>query len=37
MATAIGEGDEADRCAQFLQQLDPNGVPADEFASLPPA
>lgn len=28
-AAAIGENDEADRCAIFLQQLDPSGVPAD--------
>jgi uncharacterized protein DUF3151 len=27
MAAAIGETDEADRCAQFLQQLDPAGPP----------
>lgn len=30
MAAAIGEHDEADRCVQFLAQLDPSGVPADE-------
>jgi hypothetical protein len=29
MAAAIGEADEAERCALFLQQLDPSGVPAD--------
>lgn len=29
MAAAIGEQDEAERCALFLQQLDPAGVPAD--------
>lgn len=29
MAAAIGEVDEAERCAIFLQQLDPSGVPAD--------
>lgn len=29
MATAIGERDEADRIATFMQQLDPSGVPAD--------
>jgi hypothetical protein len=29
MADAIGETDEADRIALFLQQLDPGGVPAD--------
>jgi hypothetical protein len=34
MATAIGEHDEAERCAQFLLQLDPSGVPADELARL---
>jgi Protein of unknown function (DUF3151) len=28
MAAAIGETDEAERCAQFLQQLDPAGPPA---------
>lgn len=28
MAAAIGELDEADRIAVFMQQLDPNGVPA---------
>jgi hypothetical protein len=28
MATEIGEDDEAARCAQFLMQLDPSGVPA---------
>jgi hypothetical protein len=28
-ATAIGEGDEAERCAMFLQQLDPEWPPAD--------
>jgi Protein of unknown function (DUF3151) len=30
-ATEIGEEDEANRCAQFLMQLDPSGVP-EEFA-----
>lgn len=30
MAAAIGEDDEAVRCRQFLAQLDPGGVPADE-------
>ncbi|MEZ5216784.1 MAG: DUF3151 family protein [Ilumatobacteraceae bacterium] len=29
MAAAIGETDEAERCAVFLQQLDPTGVPAE--------
>jgi hypothetical protein len=33
-ADAIGETDEAVRCHQFLHQLDPEGVPADETASL---
>jgi hypothetical protein len=28
MAAAIGEHDEAERCAQFLQQLDPGGPPS---------
>jgi hypothetical protein len=28
-ATAIGEGDEAERCAHFLRQLDPAWPPAD--------
>jgi len=28
-AEAIGETDEADRCAQFLRQLDPDWPPAD--------
>jgi hypothetical protein len=32
MAAAIGEHDEAERCALFLVQLDPSGVPADESA-----
>ncbi len=27
MAAEIGEGDEAERCAEFLQQLDPAGPP----------
>ena len=27
-AMAIGEADEADRCATFLAQLDPGGIPA---------
>ena len=35
MATAIGEEDEAARCAQFLQQLDPSGVPAEAIAAIP--
>jgi hypothetical protein len=29
MAAAIGERDEAERIAVFLQQLDPSGIPAD--------
>ena len=29
-AVAIGESDEAERCAQFLMQLDPSGVPESE-------
>lgn len=29
-AAAIGELDEAERCAQFLMQLDPSGVPDSE-------
>ncbi len=29
MATAIGEESEATRCAQFLMQLDPSGVPQE--------
>lgn len=37
MATAIGEQDEADRCAQFLLQLDPGGVPAEVVERVPPA
>jgi hypothetical protein len=35
MADAIGEADESDRCAQFLLQLDPNGVPDDVIAAIP--
>lgn len=34
MAEAIGEDDEATRCAQFLMQLDPTGVPAEQVASI---
>lgn len=34
MAAAIGEHDEAERCEQFLLQLDPGGVPADERAAI---
>lgn len=29
MAAEIGETDEAERCRQFLLQLDPSGIPAD--------
>jgi hypothetical protein len=29
MAATIGERDEAERIALFMQQLDPNGIPAD--------
>jgi hypothetical protein len=29
MAATIGERDEADRIAVFIQQLDPSGIPAD--------
>ena len=29
-AEAIGEADEAQRCAEFLYQLDPGGIPAGE-------
>ncbi len=35
-AQSIGEMDEADRCAQFLMQLDPSGVPESVHASIPP-
>ena len=34
MATAIEEDDEATRCAQFLLQLDPNGVPEDVLEAM---
>jgi hypothetical protein len=34
-AAAIGETDEAERCAQFIFQLDPTGVPADVAAAIP--
>ena len=29
MAAAIGERDEAERIAVFMQQLDPSGIPAE--------
>ena len=35
MAAAIGETDEAERCAQFLSQLDPSVAPGDDGG--PPA
>lgn len=35
-ADVIGEDDEAERCAQFLLQLDPGGVPADVRSGFPP-
>ncbi len=34
MATEIGEESEATRCAQFLMQLDPNGVPQDHVDEI---
>lgn len=34
-AAAIGEDDEAERCAQFLLQLDPAGVPDEIRAGFP--
>ena len=34
MASVIGEVDEAERCEQFLLQLDPGGVPADARAAI---
>jgi hypothetical protein len=34
-AASIGEADEAERCALFLLQLDPRGVPA-EFGAIAP-
>lgn len=37
MAVEIGEEDEATRCAQFLLQLDPNGVPEDRLEAMRPA
>ncbi|MEO6571654.1 MAG: DUF3151 family protein [Ilumatobacteraceae bacterium] len=35
IAQAIGETEEADRCAQFLLQLDPSGVPSDIVEAIP--
>ncbi|HEY5664148.1 MAG TPA: DUF3151 family protein [Ilumatobacter sp.] len=37
MAEAIGERDEAERCRQFLLQLDPGGVPPEVATAVPPA
>ena len=34
MASEIGEIDEAERCAQFLLQLDPHGVPPERAAAF---
>ena len=34
MADEIGETDEASRCAQFLMQLDPNGVPQERVDAM---
>jgi hypothetical protein len=34
MATEIGEDEEAARCAQFLMQLDPSGVPEQHVAVI---
>ncbi|MDW3212883.1 MAG: DUF3151 family protein [Ilumatobacteraceae bacterium] len=34
MATEIGEDDEAGRCAQFLMQLDPSGVPEEYVEAM---
>lgn len=34
MASEIGEIDEADRCEQFLLQLDPHGVPPERAAAF---
>jgi len=36
MATEIGEDDEAARCAQFLLQLDPEGVPDAQLEAMRP-
>lgn len=34
MASEIGEADEAARCAQFLMQLDPSGVPDEHVEAI---
>jgi len=34
MASRIGEVDEAERCTQFLMQLDPHGVPSEIAAAF---
>jgi Protein of unknown function (DUF3151) len=34
MAAEIGEDDEAERCAQFLLQLDPSGVPEQHAEAI---
>lgn len=34
MAAEIGEDDEAGRCAQFLMQLDPSGVPEEYVEAM---
>ncbi len=34
-AASIGEVDEAERCAQFLLQLDPGGVPSEVIEAVP--
>jgi hypothetical protein len=35
-AAAIGETDEAERCEQFLLQLDPSGIPEAAASACPP-
>lgn len=37
MASEIGEDDEAVRCAQFLMQLDPSGVPEEFTEAMRPS
>ena len=37
MAAEIGEADEAERCEQFLLQLDPSGAPGDRDGSGSPS